>query len=235
MPPRNRRQAVGFDPEHFAHRAAQGQPLAPTEAFRYAYHNNFWGGDETPSGPGSSLDQTGGLQRGLPPLLQRFGVRTLLDLPCGDGRWMAAIALPGIHYTGADLLPEVVARAAARRPDRTFLTLDLMESPLPAADALLCRDCLVHFSYTDIGRALANMRTSNITYLLTTTFPDEVRNEDVTTGDWRPLNLQRPPIDFPPPLAWLREGCTEQDGLFADKSLGLWRVADLPPFRSVAT
>jgi hypothetical protein len=142
---------------------------------------------------------------------------------------MAAIALPGIRYIGADLLPEVVARAAARSPGREFLELDLTASPLPPADLLLCRDCLVHLSFSDIERAIANVRRSGITYLLATTFPDEPANRDVITGDWRPLNFEQPPFGFPRPLEVLAEGCTEQEGLFADKSLALWRVAELPP------
>lgn len=224
----DRRAAVGFDPDHFAHQAAEGQPFSPTEAFRYAYRTNLWGSAESPSGPGSSLEQTAHLQQALPDLCRRLGIRTLLDLPCGDGHWMAAMPLRGIHYIGADLLPEVVARAAARSPDRQFLQLDLTASPLPPADLLLCRDCLVHLSFRDIERAIANLRRTGIAYLLATTFPDESTNRDVITGDWRPLNLEQRPFGFPPPLELLREGCTEQDGVFADKSLGLWRVADLP-------
>jgi hypothetical protein len=144
---------------------------------------------------------------------------------------MATVALPGVRYTGADLVPEVVARAAAGNPhpDRRLGPLDLTTDPLPSADLLLCRDCLVHLSFADAHRALANIRRSDITYLLTTTFPTESTNLDVVTGDWRPLNLLRPPFGFPEPLELLVEGCTEHQGLFADKSLGLWRVADLPP------
>jgi hypothetical protein len=145
---------------------------------------------------------------------------------------MAGIALPGIRYIGADLPPEIVARAAARSPDREFLELDLTASPLPPAELLLCRDCLVHLSFSDIERAIANVRRSGITYLLATTFPDEASNRDVITGDWRPLNFEQPPFGFPRPIEVLAEGCTEQGGLFADKSLALWRVADLPPSRS---
>lgn len=107
--------------------------------------------------------------------------------------------------------------------------LDLTTSPLPAADLLLCRDALVHLSFADIGRALANLRRAAIPWLLTTTFPEEPSNEDIVTGDWRPLNLERAPFHFPPPARLLNEGCTEGDGRFADKSLGLWRVADLRP------
>jgi SAM-dependent methyltransferase len=232
-PKSERRAAVSYA-YHFARQADQGQTLSPTEAFRYAYRTNLWGGAESPSGPGSGLDQTARLQQALPELFHRFGVRTVLDLPCGDGHWMVRIALPGIRYIGADLLPEVVARAAARSPDREFLELDLTTSPLPRADLLLCRDCLVHLSFSDIERAIANVRRSSITYLLATSFPDEPANRDVITGDWRPLNFEQPPFGFPRPLEVLREGCTEQEGLFADKSLALWRVADLPPSGSGA-
>jgi hypothetical protein len=228
---RDRRSAVGFDPDHFAHQAARGYARSPAEAFRYAYRTNLWGGAASPSGPGSDLDQTAQLRLTLPELCRRLGVRTLLDLPCGDGHWMAAVALPDIRYVGADLLPEVAARAAARSPDRHFLSLDLTVSALPPADLLLCRDCLVHLSFGDIARAVANVRRAGIRYFLATTFPDEPTNRDITTGDWRPLNLEQPPFGFPRPVEILSEGCTEGGGVFADKSLGLWRVADLPDFR----
>lgn len=82
---------------------------------------------------------------------------------------------------------------------------------------MLCRDCLVHLSFVDIVRALNNIKRSGISYLLTTTFPDCDRNEDTVTGDWRVLNLERPPFSF-----------TEGGREFRDKSLGLWLVRDLP-------
>jgi hypothetical protein len=224
----DRRRKVPFNPEHFAEAAARGATHSPREAFRHAYEANLWSGPESVSGPGSSREQTAGIAHALPALCARLGIRTLLDLPCGDGHWMSGIELPGVRYIGADLLPEVIARAAARRPDREFLERDLTTDALPAADLLLCRDCLVHLAFADIARALANLRRSSICYLLTTTFPDEPANRDIITGDWRPLNLERPPFSFPPPLELLCEGCTEGDGSFADKSLGLWRLTELP-------
>ena len=229
-----RRAAVDFDPEHFGKRAAAGERLPPEAAFRHAYEANLWGGTDSPSGPGSSLDQTATLRAALPDLVARLGLRSLLDLPCGDGHWMARVELPGIRYMGGDLLPEVVARAAARRPDREFQTLDLLHGPLPAADLLLCRDCLVHLSFDHLAQALDTIRRSGIPLLLATTFPAEPANLDIVTGDWRPLNLERAPFNFPPPVELLREDCTEQGGLFRDKSLGLWRVEALPTPRSRA-
>jgi hypothetical protein len=66
-------------------------------------------------------------------------------------------------------------------------------------------------------------------YLLTTTFTDRDRNQDVVTGDWRPLNLCAPPLRWPEPAILINEGCTEGGSMFADKSLGVWELASLPP------
>lgn len=226
----DRRHAVPFDPEYFASRAAAGERFTPAEAFRHALRTNHWAGTESSSGPGSGLEQTAALRTALPRLFRQLGVATLLDLPCGDWRWLATLDLGGLQYTGGDLLEELVEqnRRLHGGPNRTFVQLDLTTSSLPAADLLLCRDCLVHLSCRDIDKAFRNIRRSNITYLLTTTFPAEVANADIVTGDWRPLNLQAAPFSLPAPMELINEGCTEGNGAFSDKSLGLWRIRDLP-------
>lgn len=226
----DRRQLVAFDPDFFAKRAHAAEPADPLTAFRLAYHENLWRGAETPSGAGSSVAQTAAIAGALPGLCRRYGVGSLLDVPCGSFSWMAGVDLRGVRYTGGDLVPEIVAEAMRRHgaPERQFVVLDLTRSPLPAADLLLCRDCLVHLSYADIARAVANIRASEIEYLLTTTFTAEPAFTDIVTGDWRPINLEAPPFSFPRPLELLDERCTEQNGAFADKALGLWRVGDLP-------
>jgi len=226
----DRRELVAFDPDHFAKRAGRDGPPDALTAFRYAYQHNFWCGAETPAGPGSSLAQTRVIADALPGLCERYGVGSLLDVPCGSFNWMAGVNLPGVRYTGGDIVPEVVAEVARRyaKRERSFLVLDLTHSPLPPADLLLCRDCLVHLSFTDIAKAIGNIRRSNIEYVLTTTFTAESGFRDIVTGDWRPINLEALPFSFPKPVELLSEQCTEQNGAFADKALGLWRVRDLP-------
>lgn len=225
-----RRQAVPFDPDHFGRRAAAGEALDRVETFRRIWRSNHWAGEDSVSGAGSGDDQTAVLRVALPALFARLGVRTLLDVPCGDWRWMAQVPLGDLDYIGGDLVAELVAGNRQRfgGPRRTFVELDLATSALPEADLLLCRDCLVHLSLADITRVLANLSRSRITWLLTTTFPAESDHRDIVTGDWRPLNLEAAPFAFPPPAELINEGCTEGGGRFADKSLGLWRVADLP-------
>lgn len=228
-PRRSRRHAVPFDAEYFGRRAEAGNETSALDAFRHAYVTNHWGGAQSASGPGASLDQTAVIRAALPNLCRRLGVRTLLDLPCGDFSWMSLVDLGDISYVGGDLLPELIAANSRRYagPARQFRVLDLLESSLPRADLVLCRDCLVHLSFADIARAIGNLHASGIPWLLTTTFPGQEVNEDIHTGDWRPINLQLPPFHWPAPVELLNEQCTEGDGQFADKSLGLWPIGEV--------
>lgn len=225
----SRRNAVPFDPYYFEKLARSGATAPADVIFRDIYRRHHWAGGRSASGAGAAPEQVRQLQIALPPLMQELGVATLLDLPCGDYSWMQTVELPIQSYLGAELLPELVHRLNAAYADsrRRFMMVNLIQDPLPPADLLLCRDCLVHLSYADIQAALANVRRSGIPFFLTTTFPDCQANEDIVTGDWRVLNLERKPFLLPPPLQLLNEGCTEADGVFADKSLGLWRSSDL--------
>lgn len=186
-------------------------------------------GEESVSGPGSSLQQTSVIRERLPLLVEDVGARTLLDAPCGDFNWMRHVKLGVREYIGVDVLRELVARnqQAFGGTQRKFLRLDLMTDVPPGADLILCRDCLVHFSIDDIFRVLRNFKRSGSKYLLTTTFVRTNRNEDIATGGWRPLNFQLPPFNFQSPFRIIDEKCTEGGGRFSDKSLGLWRIEDI--------
>jgi hypothetical protein len=186
-------------------------------------------GDESLSGPGSCLYHTAEIRQRLPLLIQDLGVRTMIDAPCGDFNWMRHVSLALDHYIGVDLIGTLIDqnRNLYGGPARTFLRLDLTRDPLPSAGLIFCRDCLVHLSFDDVRRALRNFQRSGSTYLLTTTFVNRQTNVDVATGGWRPLNLQRAPFHLPEPIRVLDEKCSEGAGKYTDKSLGLWRLADL--------
>jgi hypothetical protein len=64
-------------------------------------------------------------------------------------------------------------------------------------------------------------------WLITTNFPDWQTNADCEDGDWRALNFERAPYLWGPPFAILNENCEEAGGGWRDKSLGVWRLADL--------
>lgn len=194
--------------------------------FRRIHETNLWGAESSTSGLGSEDAATADLRRQLPELLAALGASSLLDAPCGDGGWIAKVEL-GAAYVGVDIVPELIARLRERASERTYLLADITRDPLPRADAILCRDCLVHLGFARIAEALANFRRSGATWLIATSFPDLETNVDCEDGDWRPLNFERAPFLWGPPARVLREGCTEDGGRWADKSLAAWRIADL--------
>lgn len=209
------------------------------DVFHKIYREQGWHSEESVSGWGSELRNTERVIRELPGLLHRFGVRSMLDVPCGDFNWMRHVDLTGIDYTGADIVPELVAanQAMYSAADRHFVQLDLLEDPLPDSDLILCRDCLFHFSHADVIRAFGQFVNTSARYLLTTTFiyRSYPRNADIVTGQWTPINLEMPPYDLDPPLALLIEGSNESIiygpdiGVvpMSDRCLGLWDMASV--------
>jgi SAM-dependent methyltransferase len=193
------------------------------------YTDNRWGDDESVSGPGSSVERTAKLRRELPGLLQAIGARTLLDAPCGDFNWMKDAHLDVERYIGADVIPDLIARnQELYANDKTqFVLLDVTRDKLPRVDVILCRDCLIHFSYRHIVAAVRNFKRSGSTYLLTNSYPAWLQNENIRTGDFRPLNLTLPPFNFPPPLRQIHEKLPEEEARFFGKILGLWKLSDL--------
>jgi SAM-dependent methyltransferase len=196
------------------------------EVFDAIYDSNHWRGDESRSGTGSSMAQTRVVREALPRLLSTLGCRSMLDAPCGDFNWLSRVPLD-VHYIGCDVVERVIAENNARYASSRvkFVHADITSSALPRVDLILCRDGLVHFSYADIYLALRRFLDSGARYLLTTTFPGR-DNRDIHTGDWRPIDFERVPFRFPPPVEIITEECTEFDGAYRDKSLGLWDLSE---------
>jgi SAM-dependent methyltransferase len=204
--------------------------LGPRRVFTLHFQRNGWAGAESISGQGSSFGATEPIRTALPALLREFSVRTMLDIPCGDGRWMSSLDLPLEVYVGADIVPGLVELNRTRRGEnssRRFLCLDLTKDLLPTVDLVFCRDCLMHLSYKHIAAAIANVKRSGATYLLTSTFTEADRNRNIVTGEFRPINLQREPFTFGPPLRVVPEGWADPLG-FRDKCMALWPVRELP-------
>ena len=63
--------------------------------FTRIYATNEWGSAESVSGFGSTLRETRVVRQVLPALVARYGVQTLLDIPCGDCHWMREIDFGG--------------------------------------------------------------------------------------------------------------------------------------------
>jgi hypothetical protein len=193
------------------------------------YENNGFNGKESVSGPGSDLKQTESLRTALPALFKELNIKTLLDAPCGDFFWMKDASLDLDMYYGGDIVPALINKNQKLygTEKRLFKPIDITSDTLPKVDAIFCRDCLVHLPLYDIQAALDNFKNSGATWLLTTTFTKRKENPDIQAGQWRPINLEAPPFNWPAPQKLINEKCTEitaDGGTYEDKNIGVWKL-----------
>jgi len=202
--------------------------LATRIRFTYIYWTNGFGGEESRSGPGSSLAASEAIREGIPRVLDRLGVRSVLDAGCGDLNWIATIPLNLDLFIGVDVVHRHFGRKVGGNHCRQlFLCRDLALGPLPTVDLILCRDALVHLSLRHSCDVIRRFIGSGSTYLMATTFTDVTSNDELCGRRWRPLNLQLPPFGFPQPLCKICEHCTIGGGRYSDKHLALWQLQSL--------
>ena len=210
------------------------------QAFEQAANENYWSDNDSLSGPGSNMEQTRIIRQAIPALLEKHGVKSLLDAPCGDLFWMKTI-LPelmhkGIQYTGVDIVAKIIEKNKINFAafNALFFNIDLSKGSIPKADIIFTRDCFIHLSYYNIYAVLRNYKKSGARYLLVSTYTYPERRNFNVDGFYlygRMLNLEKFPFYFTKPLEIIVEGCTENDGVNADKSLGLWEIEKINLFK----
>jgi SAM-dependent methyltransferase len=223
---------LGLSRIHLRVRRARGQNVdhllqqTLPERFSAIYKNRVWLNDRPSgvlSGLGSELGNTDNVRRELKPLLKRLETRTLLDLGCGDFSWMKEVDLD-CKYIGIDVVPEIISENQRRfaSPRVVFQMLDATIDDLPEADTVLCREVLFHLSFADIWNALANMKRSQIAFIIATNDDDLGYNANILSGDFRLLNLRKAPFFFPSAFMSIQD-----DAVRAGRKLSVWRTADL--------
>jgi len=198
--------------------------------FTHICNRNLWHGKESVSGTGSDTVHTIVIRNKLPNILKQYKVSSVLDAACGDFNWMKKVNLPLDMYIGVDIVQQIIEnnnQLYAHEKQR-FMNLDISKDRLPRTDFILCRDCLVHYPYSIIFNILKNLKQSGATYLFTTTFPQKKCNVDIYHAgyEWRPLNLEMAPFNFPKPILIINEEYKTIPA-FVDKSMGLWKFSDL--------
>jgi len=213
-------------------RRARGQNLDHLRAgdlaarFQAIYKTRVWDHPESDSlsGIGSSTAATRAVRTQLPDLLRSLGTQKLLDVGCGDFAWMSQIELP-CEYVGIDIVPDVIRSNCEWHAvsGRSFLAIDATKSLLPSADTIFCREVLFHLSFDDVWRIIHNIKLGCARYLIVTNDEGLRFNSDILSGDFRLLNLIKPPFCFPPPILSIAD-----NGVMADRVMSLWEVSSLP-------
>lgn len=202
----------------------------PSDVFTTYYESNKWGDADSRSGKGSNMPNTEMIRAALPGVVRDLGAQSFLDLPCGDYFWMKTVDLGVAQYTGGDIVAPMIAQnqKVHGREGVKFEVIDLIQGPVPGHDIVFVRDCLVHLSNAHIAAAIRNIKASGATWLITTTNPETQENVDISTGQWRALNLMLPPFSFGQAERMIDESMPDLKGSRKDKFMGVWRVSELP-------
>ena len=175
--------------------------------FDLIYKTNFWSSNESVSGYGSELKNTINIEKEIINIIKKYQIKSILDAPCGDFNWVKNILDKELSYIGGDIVQEIIDNNIRKFKSNNikFIKLDITDESLPDSDLMICRDCLIHLSFQSIKLFFENFRKSNINYLLLTTYKmkdttKEIDNLDIPDGEYREIDLSKPPFYLPKPL-----------------------------------
>ena len=174
------------------------------DRFTIIYQKELWKGSESVSGYGSGLKYTENLRKTIVEIVNRFKIGSILDLACGDFNWMRYVVekIPA-SYLGVDIVDSMIEINKLKHESYkvNFTTLDIVNDVIPSADLVICRDVLFHLPNEDILRIINKVVKSSSKYLLITNHiavdTDRFENIDISTGDFRRVDLFRPPFSLP--------------------------------------
>ncbi|MEY4879165.1 MAG: hypothetical protein RJB62_634 [Pseudomonadota bacterium] len=162
--------------------------------FTFIYDRAIWGGG---SGAGSDLRNTVLYVAYIQALMDRHQLRSVLDIGCGDWRFSRYLDFSGRAYLGYDVVSSVIAtdQATYGAPHIRFEQADVSAlTEFPPADLILCKDVLQHLSHRNVTRILGLCRNARYALITNDYHPE---NTDCADGETRPLDVSKPPFDFP--------------------------------------
>lgn len=172
-------------------------PAGHRQTFDRIYAKDLWNGG---SGTGSTEETTRQYRAYLQQFLAANRIKSVIDVGCGDWQFSQYIDWSGVDYLGIDVSSVVLANTKKfTRPGVAFQEMDVTRNPLPSADLLVAKDVLQHWGNDDIIAFLPKLKSCRAA-LITNGFTEAAMaklNRDIRTGNWRPIDLQQAPFNWP--------------------------------------
>ena len=161
------------------------------------WNARYRSGNPKGSGKGSRGREAEIKREAVSSLLANGGIRSVLDIGCGDCEILEGVDLDGIEYVGTDISDAIVRRNARRWPDRTFHYTNFNRAVATLGDRtfdlVMCVDVLIH--QPDLQRYLAGVKLVHRMagrFVLLCGYQKEpeqhyVRDDVQTTFFWEPL------------------------------------------------
>lgn len=139
------------------------------------YKKKYWQKNNlSVSGSGSNENITKKYSSKLIQLLEKYNIKSIFDLPCGDFQWMHKIVKQKkIDYIGGDILSALIKNLKKKYKNYKFLNFDIQKS-----FSNLKKNCKSKYI----------MISSHNFWLL--------KNYDIKTGNFRILDLEKEPFEL---------------------------------------
>lgn len=173
------------------------------EVFAKIYTDKVWGQDEDgngTSGSGSSMENTIVYRAFLENFLEKYNIKSVVDVGCGDWQFSKSIDWTGIDYLGYDVVQSVIENNEKQYSNSNihFIFENAITANLPSADLLICKDVLQHLSFEDVYRMILQFKkfkycliTNDVNSNSLTTY-----NTQIASGGYRELDLTQPPFSI---------------------------------------
>lgn len=158
---------------------------------------------ETYSGPGSLLHNNDNLIKNLPIFFKNHNIGSIIDVPCGDFNFMRKIISQNdkINYLGLDISENAIKMCKKYESQNIkFKVYDITnpEIKLNDVDLIICKDLLLHLSFSDIKNVLKNIENSNCKYFACSRYNNgNIINKDQNSGlGCRIVEITKEPFNF---------------------------------------
>jgi SAM-dependent methyltransferase len=180
------------------------------DVFKEIYLTNLWGGKKGTffSGSGSDDKYTQLYAHEIKEFIKANGVKSVIDLGCGDFRVGRKIVSEDIFYTGVDIVDDLINNNnnLYGNSNVKFLCNNILKDRLPDADLCLVRQVLQHLSNEEIVLVLENIKKYRF-IIVTEHYPsdkiknivinkDKVHGPDTRIYDDSAVYLNHPPFNL---------------------------------------
>ena len=173
--------------------------LTHSEIFDDIYKNELWGEGQG-SGGGSSPQITVGYRKFLQKFLKDYNIKSVIDLGCGDWQFSKLIDWSGIEYLGLDCVKTIIKDNKKKFEDNNikFEFSEAHSKIEETADLLIIKDVMIHWSNSEILNFYNELKkTNSFKYILITNQTSNQNiNEDIVTGQFHNIDINRAPFDF---------------------------------------
>ena len=129
--------------------------------FTHIYRSQIWNNKDPNvplSGPGSSIQNTTKIVSFLNDIIDKYDIKSVIDLGCGDCTWIPTTNAFNTNYLGIDIVVDITDINKKKYGSSKFIKGDITEMEIPKGDLFIIRDVIFLLSDGNILKLFNNIK-----------------------------------------------------------------------------